>query len=273
MPSDQSYLGWKVVGFGDFNGDGRSDVFWRHSVNGATYIHLMNGFAKLPGSGFSQFVSDPTWTIATFGDFDGDGDSDVYWKNTTSGACIVWYMQGLLPAQTRVVHTEADASWKIEGAGDFNGDGISDILWRHSVTGALFMHRMSATGVNPSGTGSAGVVSDLSWKIAAIGDYNGDGKSDIYWRNTSNGLNYVWLMDGLSQTSVALSSIVSDQNWKVVASGDYNGDGRDDIFWRNSADGTNYMHLLNGSTVLAGTGPVQAVASQNWQVAGGATSD
>ena len=264
---------WKVIGFGDFNGDGRSDVFWRHAVNGQNYIHLMNGMQKLPESGFSQFVTDLNWEVAAIGDFDGDGDSDLYWKNKVSGACIVWYMQGLLPAQTRVVHTEPDASWKIAGTGDFNGDGISDILWRHSVNGTVFMHRMTATGVNPVGTGTVGVVSDLNWEIVAIGDFNGNGTSDIYWRRSPDGLNYIWTMNGLTQTAVALSSIVSDQNWKVVSSGDYKGDGKDDIFWRNSANGTNYMHLLDGSTVLNTTGPVQTVASQNWKIVGGATFD
>lgn len=264
---------WKVIGFGDFNGDGRSDVFWRHAVNGQNYIHLMDGLQKLPGSGFSQFVTDLNWEVAAIGDFDGDGDSDLYWKNSASGACIIWYMQGLLPAQTRVVHTEPDASWKIAGTGDFNGDGISDILWRHSGNGTVFMHRMSATGVNPTGTGTVGVVSDLNWQIVAIGDFNGDGNSDIYWRHSPDGLNYIWTMNGLTQTAVALTSIVADQNWKVVSSGDYNGDGKDDIFWRNSADGSNYMHLLDGSNVLSSTGPVQSVPSLNWKVMGGATFD
>ncbi len=264
-------LGWRVVGTGDFNADGRTDVFWRHSTTGATYIHLMNGMAKLPGSGGSQTVPDQTWQIVMFGDFDGNGSSDVYWRNTTTGQCLVWYMQGLLPSRTAIVYT-APAEWKTIGAGDFNGDGVSDVLWHNSTTGEVYVHRMSSTGINPTGTGSLGRVADLNWEIVATGDFNGDGKSDLFWRNKVSGGNIVWTIDGTSVSSIAQSSVVPDTNWKVVSSGDYNGDGREDIFWRHSGNGSNYIHLLNGATLLGGSGGTSGVPNTNWQVAGGATS-
>ncbi len=264
-------LGWRVVGTGDFNADGRTDVFWRHNTTGATYIHLMNGMAKLPGSGGSQTVPDQTWQIVMFGDFDGNGSSDVYWRNTTTGQCLVWYMQGLLPSRTAIVYT-APAEWKTIGAGDFNGDGVSDVLWHNSTTGEVYVHRMSSTGINPTGTGSLGRVADLNWEIVATGDFNGDSKSDLFWRNKVSGGNIVWTIDGTSVSSIAQSSVVPDTSWKVVSSGDYNGDGREDIFWRHSGNGSNYIHLLNGATLLAGSGGTSGVPNTNWQVAGGATS-
>ena len=33
---------WQIVGSGDYNGDGRADILWRHS-SGTTYMWLMNG--------------------------------------------------------------------------------------------------------------------------------------------------------------------------------------------------------------------------------------
>jgi FG-GAP repeat len=33
------------------------------------------------------------------------------------------------------------------------------------------------------------------WSIVATGDFNGDGKGDIVWRNTS-GTTAIWLMNG-----------------------------------------------------------------------------
>ena len=35
-------------------------------------------------------------------------------------------------------------------------------------------------------------MADQNWKIAGTGDFNGDGKSDIFWRNTSTGDNAIW---------------------------------------------------------------------------------
>ena len=41
---------------------------------------------------------------------------------------------------------------------------------------------------------------DASWSVAGIGDFNGDGNSDILWRNT-NGTLADWSMNGSQITS------------------------------------------------------------------------
>ena len=35
------------------------------------------------------------------------------------------------------------------------------------------------------------------WRVTHVGDFDGDGKADILWRNT-NGAVTVWLMDGIN---------------------------------------------------------------------------
>jgi hypothetical protein len=39
-------------------------------------------------------------------------------------------------------------------------------------------------------------VAQQSWRIVQVGDFDGDGKSDILWRNSSTGDNYLYPMDG-----------------------------------------------------------------------------
>jgi hypothetical protein len=38
----------------------------------------------------------------------------------------------------------------------------------------------------------------MGWQIADMGDYDGDGKADLLWRNESTARNIVHLMDGLT---------------------------------------------------------------------------
>jgi hypothetical protein len=36
----------------------------------------------------------PVWEIETLEDSDGDGLSDIFWRNGTTGATLVWRMRG-----------------------------------------------------------------------------------------------------------------------------------------------------------------------------------
>ena len=40
-----------------------------------------------------------TWTFATVGDFNGDGKSDLLWRDT-SGNLVVWFMNGATVSST-----------------------------------------------------------------------------------------------------------------------------------------------------------------------------
>src|SRR5437762_1733855 len=77
-------------------------------------------------------------------------------------------------------------------------------------------------------------------------DFDGDCKSDILWRNSSTGENYIYLMNGWTIAAQGLVTAVSDQAWQVKGIGDFDGDGRADILWRNSSTGENYIWLMNG---------------------------
>ena len=87
------------------------------------------------------------------------------------------------------------ASWSVAQTGDFNGDGKTDILW-HNTNGDTSIWLMTASGTQMQVLAATdlGVVPQ-SWNIAGAGDFNGDGRSDILWRNT-NGDTSIWLMTG-----------------------------------------------------------------------------
>ena len=49
-------------------------------------------------------------------------------------------------------------------------------------------------------------LSNLQWKVAGMGDFNGDSKDDLVWRNTSTGANSVWLSAN-SATPMAVTAV------------------------------------------------------------------
>jgi hypothetical protein len=53
---------WKIVGTGDFNGDGKSDILWRHFANGGISIWQMNGNTRLSAEVIAT-EADQNWKI------------------------------------------------------------------------------------------------------------------------------------------------------------------------------------------------------------------
>jgi len=146
----------------------------------------MNG-STLTSSGSLGYVSSD-WTIKGVGDFNGDGKTDILWRNSTTGQVYLWLINGTVMSGGGSV-TYITSDWVIQGIGDFNGDGDADILWRNTTTGEVYIWLMNGSTLTSSG--SLGYVSS-DWSIAGVGDFNGDGKSDILWRNTTTGQVYLW---------------------------------------------------------------------------------
>src|SRR5437879_7222228 len=104
--------------------------------------------------------------------------------------------------------------------------------------------------------------------VCAPMDFDGDCKSDVLWRNSATGEDYLWLMNGRTIASGGYLRTVSDPAWQIVGTGDFDGDGKADILWRNAVTGQNYIYLMNGLTI-ASEGSVNVVdATSGLQVQG-----
>jgi len=207
---------WQVAGVGDFDGDGKADIFWRNGVTGENYLYPMDGLSIKATEGYLRTVADLTWQVVGVGDFDGDGKADVLWRNSSSGQNYLYPMDGTaIKPSEGFIRTVADLAWQVKGVGDFDGDGKADIVWRNSTSGQNYLYPMDGTSIKPT-EGYLRTVADLNWQIAAVGDYDGDGKSDLLWRNSSTGENYIYPMDGLTiKPAEGYVRTVPVGNWMV----------------------------------------------------------
>jgi phospholipase/lecithinase/hemolysin len=228
---------WSIVGQRDFNDDGSSDILWRDTA-GDVGIWLMNG-ATMQSSTVLGNVS-TNWSVAATGDFNGDGYGDILWRDT-AGDVGVWLMSGTAIRQAAVVGN-VPTSWVIAGA-----DMFGDIFWRNTTSGEVGMWIMGGSAI--ATTVDFGIV-PLAWTIAGIGDFDGNGSTDILWRDSSGNVG-IWLMNGTNIQSTAVLGDVPP-NWSIVQTGDYNGDGKSDILWMDSA-GDVATWFMNGTTVSSVT--------------------
>ena len=134
---------WRIVGTGDFNSDGQTDILWRYygagDYQGLNVIWYMNG-AQMAGEAVFSQVLDTDWRIEGTGDFNGDGQTDILWRyygaGDYQGLNDIWFMNSSTFISESVFSQIMDTAWQIGGTGDFNNDGHIDILWRYYGTAA-----------------------------------------------------------------------------------------------------------------------------------------
>ena len=179
------------------------DIFWRNS-NGSLAEWLMNG-SSISSSAAPTFqgtavTPGSTWSVAGIGDFNGDGDDGLLWRNS-NGSLATWLMDGST-IQSSAAPTyqgsavSPDSSWSVAGIGDFTGNGDDDILWRQS-SGALALWLMNGSTITSSQTvtyqGSP-VNPDSSWSVAGI--YDSGSFGIVLWRQNTTGDLVGWAMEG-----------------------------------------------------------------------------
>ncbi len=246
----------------DFDGDGISDVLWRNTTTGDVAIWLMDGM-KINGGDFVAKGVSSDWDVKAIGDFNGDGKADVLWQNT-AGDVYIWIIEGTTMKTGGFAVRGMPGEWEVTALGDFNGDGNDDIMWRNSNSGDVYVWMMDGTDIK---TGGGYVVKGMKseWVVKAIADFNGDGTSDVLWRNTTTGDVAMWLLDGLSMSTGNYVAQAVPDNWQIKGIADFDGDSKADVLWQNTVSGDVVIWFMNGLSIANG-GFVQKGVPHDWQI-------
>jgi secreted trypsin-like serine protease len=201
---------------GDFDGDGKTDIFWYTPGSGRDFLYrgTANGFDDEPG-----YTMGGNYRPVA-GDFDGDGLDDIFWLGPGTARDVWWRGTPTGFAVSRRVSVNRFA---VPIAGDFNGDGFDDIFFYGPGTRSDLLWRGSAAGfvIGPA------VRNDLA-RTPAVGDFDGDGKDDILWYGAGSLSDSVWRGSATGfGAHLALSINASVQ----PVTGDFDGDGRADVVW------------------------------------------
>jgi uncharacterized protein DUF11/VCBS repeat protein len=221
---------------GDFDADGHSDVIWRNAATGQNAMWLLNG-STLSSPALLTTIPDPAWRIGGVGDFDGDRKDDVIWVHMSTGQVVVWLMDGTSLRSATTITILKSTDWKLAGVGDADNDMKSDVFWRNVVTGETVVWLMNGASIKKSAYLSSAVVSNPAWNIVALGDFDGNGTTDAFWRNGATGETLIWWVGGLGFPAPQFQITVADPDYKVAGTGDFNGDQTADILWWNQTSG------------------------------------
>ena len=149
----EASTGWHVATVADLDGDGRSDIVWRHD-DGRAAAWLMAGESA---KAYAMLLDAGTgWSMRFAADLDGDGHADLVWSHA-DGRIAAWMMEGL-HARAYGQLLGAGTGWSVVAVDDFDGDGRTDLVWRSSAGayGLWFMDGLDAKGFASWGAADPG---------------------------------------------------------------------------------------------------------------------
>jgi len=271
-----AFFGNSVAAAGDVNGDGYGDVIVGaysydlsppfNTSEGRAYVYHGSaaGLASISAwaNENNQANSNLGFSVATAGDVNGDGYSDViigaplYDGGEVDEGRVYVHIgsrDGLSDGAYTIESDQAGANfgYSVAAAGDVNGDGYGDVivgawLWDGGQTdvGRAYVYLGSGAGISTTPAWTAESDDGDAWfghSVATAGDVNGDGYGDVIVGaaafsagENGEGRSFVYLGSAAGLSDAPVWTGESNQfsarfGHAVAAAGDVNGDGYGDV--------------------------------------------
>lgn len=248
---------------GQFMGTAYTDIFWYGPGPEPDLLWAADGTAGTPF--FTQYpvsVGDGSaYYIPLVGNFDGDGDSDIffYHPDTDAASSSLWLRSN--GDGTFLTHAVNHVGKGIGGhesstffyshvLGDFNGNEFHDIFWY--APGQSPSARFWAGGVSGPGTGyNFTATAPVGVYKVYSGDFNGDGRTDLLWHDQVGNADRVWQMTGTSFAFTEYATNIGTDEANLVI-GDFDADGKADVYSWDPV-GTDRLYRSSGNGVFTAT--------------------
>ncbi len=229
-----------VAAVGDFNKDGKLDLVWVSSVGNLVSVLLGKGDGTFQDPVDYGVGWNPSGVVV--GDFNGDGNLDLA---VTSFSAFADICSNQCQSLVSILLGNGDGTFRPRmdfatggltpfsiAAADFNGDGKLDLVIANAQVPS---NAVSVLLGNGDGTFEPPVnyITNASPQALAVGDFNGDGKTDLAVVSSTIGPNNTYSLsvlinkgDGTFQAPATYAT--ADVPSSVVVA-DLNGDGKPDL--------------------------------------------
>jgi hypothetical protein len=234
--------------FGDFNGNGWSDLIARRTTNGDLLLYTGNGtrFGAIPvlGTGWNAMNA-----ITRLGDFNRDGREDVIARVRVSGRLWLYRGTGSGFSGRTMIGTGWNQMREITPVGDLDRDGYPDLLAVQTSNGCLYFY--PGRGNALASRTRVGCGWNAMSELTGVGDFNRDGRVDLVARTTASG--DLWLYPGTTGSFGARSKIGTGWNSMrgLTGVGDFDRDGFTDLIAVQTATGDLYRYPGRGTSLGA----------------------
>ncbi len=242
-----------AMAWGDYDNDGYVDLFVsNYEINQPNRLFHNNGNGTFTKVTTGSIVTDKAKSLgATWGDYDNDGDLDLFVANNIGFTNFLYRNDGV-GTFTKINNdplVNYDAYSHGVAWGDYDNDGFLDMFVAdYFATRFNKLYHNNGDGTFTDESSLVPALEASSSLSGVWGDYNNDGLLDLFVNNISDVNNSLYknLGNGAFE-KITTGNIVSDGGKSVGASwADYDNDGDLDLFVANAGDQNNFLYQNNG---------------------------